>query len=128
MGDVIPYNNYDALRLLLFPNGWSNVTRSGRVMHLFAMGADMYMYVVHYMEKTSLSGHDEGDAMGWPEAADFIKYKIVFFDYDYRPAEDCKVDDKFVLEKNYEKTCENGGNDLKWFFGFKRTRETQIKG
>ena len=46
----LPRNNKDALRIMLFPNGWSNVTRTGRVVYMFNMGNEMYMYVVHYME------------------------------------------------------------------------------
>jgi hypothetical protein len=51
----------------LFPNGWSNITRTGRVVYLWASGAgdDMYMYVIHYMEEKKVAGHDNSDFMGW---------------------------------------------------------------
>ena len=121
LGDKLPRNNEDALRLMLFPNGWSNLTRTGRVMHLMAPGSDDYMYVVHYMENEQIAGHNEGDSMGWPEGVDFISYKVLYFDYDYT-LYNCRTDDKWNLTDHYSKLCKEGGSDLKWFFGFKRTR------
>jgi len=119
----LPKNNQDALRLLLIPNGWSNVTRTGGIVYLYAMGNDMYMYVVHYMEDKSVAGHDNGDSMGWPEGVDHVKYKVLYFDWDYEPAEGCHIEDKWNLEDHYQSICKKGGNDLKWFYGFKRTKE-----
>ena len=49
LGKFLPKNNEDALRIQLYPNGWSNLTRTGRVVYLMAAG-EMYMYVIHYME------------------------------------------------------------------------------
>ena len=109
------------MRLLLFPNGWSNLTRTGRVMHLMTPGSEDYMYVVHYMEERQIAGHDEDDSMGWPEGVDFINFKVLYFDYDYAP-NNCPTDDKWNLTDHYSKLCKEGGRDLKWFFGFKRTR------
>jgi hypothetical protein len=65
--------------------------------------------------------------MGWPEGKDYINYKILFFDADYQPAYQCQTEDKFNLYEHYEKIC-GGGGDLKWFFSFKRTNETQFQG
>lgn len=76
------------------------------------------MYVVHYMDNER---HSESDSQGWPEGVDFINFKILFFEADYEPAYDCKTIDEFNLDKSFEKIC-GGGKDLKWFFGFKRTK------
>lgn len=118
----MPYNNFDAMKALLIPNGFSNLTRTGRVVYNYVMTTDMY--VVHYMDPER---HSEMDSQGWPEGADFILFKVVFIDAFYQPAAGCKVDDKWMLNGHYENLCE-GGPDLKWFFGFKRTKEQTIQG
>lgn len=69
------------MRIMAIPNGFSNLTRTGRVVYLYTMNEDMY--VVHYMEHDN--GHGEHDAMGWPEGVDYIKYKVLFFDSSYLP-------------------------------------------
>jgi len=62
--------------------------------------------------------------MGWPEGADYIRYKVLFFDASYHPA-GCKHEDKWSLLENYTHNC--GDNTTKWFFGFKSTKEKSIK-
>ena len=42
-----PKNNGDAMRIMAIPNGFSNLTRTGRVVYMYTMNEDMY--VVHYM-------------------------------------------------------------------------------
>lgn len=49
------------MRVLMFPNGWNNMTVSGKVLHNYVMGTEMY--VVHYMDPEHFT---EFQAMGWP--------------------------------------------------------------
>ena len=64
--------------------------------------------------------------MGWPQKKDYIKYKAIFFEANYFP-KGCTTDDKFSLQQKYEKTC-GGGSEVKWFYGFKSTKEKEIHG
>jgi hypothetical protein len=47
LGKFLPINNGDAMRIIAIPNGFSNLTRTGRVVYMYTMNEDMY--VVHYM-------------------------------------------------------------------------------
>jgi len=48
--------------MMLFPNGWNNVTLTGHIVYSYIINTDMY--VIHYMDHTN--GHGEHDSMGWP--------------------------------------------------------------
>ncbi len=47
MDDHIPFNNEDAMYMLLFPTGFNNLTLTGFVLYNYILQTDMY--VVHYM-------------------------------------------------------------------------------
>lgn len=46
----LPYNNKDAWFMMLFPNGFENVTLTGHVVYSYIIGTDTY--VVHFMDHT----------------------------------------------------------------------------
>jgi hypothetical protein len=58
---MLPRNTTDAWYMMLFPNGWNNVTRTGHMVYSYIPDTDMY--VVHYMDHSN--GHGEHDQMGW---------------------------------------------------------------
>jgi hypothetical protein len=79
LSEHLPFNNEDAMFMLLFPNGFNNVSLTGHVVYSYILGTDMY--VVHYMDHTGQ--HGEHDSMGWPEKKNYIKYRAVFIPEDY---------------------------------------------
>lgn len=59
---IIPFNNEDAMFMLLFPSGWNRLSLTGNVVYNYILDSDMY--VVHYMDHSGY--HGEHDLMGWP--------------------------------------------------------------
>lgn len=109
--------------MLLFPTGFNNVTLTGHVVYSYILNTDMY--VVHYMDHSG--GHGEHDSMGWPEQQNYIRYRAVFLPPSYLSKYDCTPVEKFDLTQHFSHSC-NGGSHVKWFVGFKSTKEAQIQG
>jgi hypothetical protein len=124
LGKDIPFNNEDAWYMLLFPSGFNNLTLTGHVVYSYLLNSDMY--VVHFMDHSG--AHGEHDSMGWPEKKNYIKYRAVFIPPAYLTAHpSCSPLEKFQLTQHFQKTCD-GGSSVKWFAGFKGTKEASIQG
>ena len=119
---MIPFNNEDAWYMLLFPSGFNNLTLTGHVVYSYILNTDMY--VVHYMDHSG--GHGEHDSQGWPENGNYIKYRAVFLPPSYLSEPTCTPVENFTLTQHFTHSC-NGGSKVKWFTGFKSTKETQIQ-
>lgn len=78
MSKNLPYNNEDAMFMLLFPTGFSNLTLTGHVVYSYILQTDMY--VVHYMDHTGR--HGEHDSMGWTDK-NWIRYRALYLPTDY---------------------------------------------
>ena len=63
MNEHLPYNNEDAMYMLLFPTGFNNLTLTGFVLYNYIIQTDLY--VVHYMEHGS--NNSMNNNMGWPD-------------------------------------------------------------
>jgi hypothetical protein len=119
----LPYNNEDAWHMLLFPSGFNNLTLTGHIVYSYLIGTDTY--VVHFMDHAGR--HGEHDSMGWPEKKNYIRFTVVFIPDDYLDYAGCTPVEEFSLDQHSEFTCQ-GGSAVKWFVGFKGTKETEIQG
>lgn len=122
LGKEIPFNNEDAWYMLLFPSGFNNLTLTGHVVYSYILNSDMY--VVHYMDHSG--AHGEHDSMGWPEQQNYIKYRAVFLPPAYLDDLSCTPVERFELTQHFSHACSS--SNVKWFAGFKSTKERQIEG
>lgn len=121
--------NIDAEVILLFPNGWSEVNKTGYIRYNVVPTTNMF--VLHYMnekKESNMNNHEMEDGMGFDEKKDFVLLTIVMIKRDYLGKNSCLAGEYYHLLSNYKHNCTKSTSNqkhLSWFVGFKGWKFTQ---